>query len=127
MAYSDKKVFRWKRVKASLQFAFNGLRLAMKEPNFRLHLIVAAAVITAGFSFSLSRIEWLFILTMIFGVITLEAVNTAIEKVVDLVTKEYKPLAKEAKDLAAGAVLLFAILSALVGAVIFLPKIWLLQ
>ena len=56
--------------------------------------------------------------------LTLELINSAIEKVVDLVTGEYHPLAKAAKDLAAGAVLVYAILSAIIGFIIFLPKIW---
>lgn len=126
MDYNDKKTSPWKRFKSSFRFAFNGLRIAIKEPNFRFHLTAAAVVVIAGFFFSLSRIEWLFILLMIFGVMVLEVINTAIEKTVDLVTKDYQQLAKEAKDLAAGAVLLFSVLSILVGAIIFLPKIFFL-
>ncbi|KAB7708734.1 diacylglycerol kinase family protein [Bacillus aerolatus] len=121
---SDKYIFRWKRFVASFRFALNGLRLAAKEPNFRFHLASAAAVAMAGFWLSLTRTEWLFILIMIFGVMALEVVNTAIEKTVDLVTEDLHPLAKEAKDLAAGAVLLFSCLALLTGAIIFLPKVW---
>lgn len=57
-------------------------------------------------------------------VISLELINTAIERVVDLVTSEYHPLAKEAKDIAAGAVFVAAILSIVIGGIIFIPKIW---
>lgn len=120
--YSGRKNFQWKRFLSSFRFALNGLRIALKEPNFRFHLTAAAAVVAAGFFFALSPIEWLFILVMIFGVLTLEVINTAIEKTVDLVTKDYQLLAKQAKDLAAGAVLLFSILAVLVGMIIFLPK-----
>ncbi|MFK2824404.1 diacylglycerol kinase family protein [Bacillus sp. B190/17] len=124
MDWDDKKAFRWKRFKHSFRFALNGLKIAAKEPNFRFHMAAASVVTAAGFILSLSRIEWLFILIMIFGVMVFEVINTAVEKTVDLVTKEYHPLAKEAKDLAAGAVLLFSFLSILIGAIIFLPKIW---
>ncbi|MEK4028771.1 MULTISPECIES: diacylglycerol kinase family protein [Bacillaceae] len=120
--YSGRKNFQWKRFLSSFRFALNGLRIALKEPNFRFHLTAAAAVVAAGFFFALSPIEWLFILVMIFGVLTLEVINTAIEKTVDLVTKDYQLLAKQAKDLAAGAVLLFSLLAVLVGMIIFLPK-----
>ncbi len=72
----------------------------------------------------LSAIEWMFISFAICGVLALELVNTAIERVVDLVTKDIHPLAKQAKDVAAGAVLLYAILSVIIGCIIFLPKIF---
>ena len=73
--------------------------------------------------FSLNWLEWLFILVAIVGTITLELVNSAIERVVDLVTTEYHPLAQQAKDIAAGAVFLYAIFSIIVGIIIFLPKV----
>jgi len=66
----------------------------------------------------------MFISCAICGVLALELVNTAVERVVDLVTKEFQPLAKQAKDVAAGAVLLYAILSVVIGCIIFLPKMF---
>lgn len=57
------------------------------------------------------------------GMLSLELLNTAIERVVDLATEEYHPLAKQAKDIAAGAVLVYAIVSVIIGGVILLPKI----
>jgi len=66
----------------------------------------------------------MFISFAICGVLALELVNTAVERVVDLVTKEFHPLAKQAKDIAAGAVLLYAILSVVIGCIIFLPKMF---
>jgi undecaprenol kinase len=74
-----------------------------------------------SYYFSITKTEWLFILVAIGGMFALELVNTAIERLVDLVTAEYHPLAKQAKDLAAGAVLVYAILSVGIGMVIFLP------
>ncbi|GLY09998.1 diacylglycerol kinase family protein [Pseudobacillus badius] len=124
MDWNGKKAIGLQRFFFSFRYALNGLRIVWQEPNFRFHLAAAAAVVAAGVFFSLSRTEWLFILIMIFGVMTLEAVNTAIEKAVDLVTEDRHPLAKAAKDVAAGAVLLFSLLASLVGTIIFLPKVF---
>ena len=76
-----------------------------------------------GVYFDITKLEWLFVLTAIGGMLALELMNTAIEKAVDLVTNETHPLAKAAKDTAAGAVLVYAIFSAVVGLIIFLPRI----
>lgn len=72
----------------------------------------------------MSAIEWLFILLAIFLVLTLEAVNTAIECVVDLVTMDYHELAKQAKDIAAFSVMLVSIFALITGLVVFLPYIF---
>lgn len=88
----------------------------------RIHISLGLLVIMAGVFFSISRMEWLFILLCIAGMFTLEMLNTAIEKTVDLVTDEFHPLAKVAKDLAAGAVLVYTVYSIIVGIIIFLPK-----
>lgn len=89
----------------------------------RIHLSLGLLVILAGVFFSISRMEWLFVLLCIAGMFTLELLNTAIEKTVDLVTDEYHPLAKVAKDLAAGAVLVYTVYSIIVGMIVFLPKV----
>ena len=74
--------------------------------------------------FRISALEWC-VCFILFGLIlSLELVNTAVEAVVDLVTEERKPLAKIAKDTAAGAVLVAAIMAAAAGLVIFIPKVW---
>ena len=107
------------------QYAWQGIRYGVKkETNFKFHLSAAIIVCIAAFSFSIDKIEWLFVLTAIAGMLALELLTTAIEKVVELVTEEYHPLAKAAKDAAAGAVLIYALFSVLVGLIIFLPKIW---
>ncbi|WP_432355215.1 diacylglycerol kinase family protein [Sporosarcina sp. A2] len=98
---------------------------ATKERNVKFHVVAAILVIVAGAATGLRQIEWI-ILTAIIGLmIALELLNAAIERVVDLVTQEIHPLAKQAKDLAAGAVLVFSIASAIIGMLIFLPK-WLM-
>ena len=108
----------------SFYFASRGIFEALKtERNIKIHSIVAVLVVLVSLYFSLNWMEWLFILVAIFGTITLELVNSSIERVVDLVTKEFHPLAQQAKDIAAGAVFLYAIFSVIVGLIIFLPKV----
>ncbi|WP_141431507.1 diacylglycerol kinase family protein [Bacillus sp. 03113] len=113
------------RVIRSFFFAITGIKDSfIQERNVKIHVVIALIVIGMGFKYSLSKMEWVFILIIITGMISLEMVNSAIERVVDLVTKDFHPLAKEAKDIAAGAVLIYAILAIIVGLVIFYPKIF---
>lgn len=124
MASNDRK-FRNKTFLDSFKVALVGIIIVAKaEKNFRFHLISAITVVIFGFVFSISMYEWLFVCTAIFGMLTLELFNSAIERLVDLVTEQYHPLAKATKDIASGAVFLFAIYSLIVGMVVFLPKIW---
>ena len=122
--YKDRLSLKSPGLLRSFQNAMRGIRAAvLSERNMKIHLTVAVFVIVISFLFKLSVGEWLLVLFAIGGVIALELINTAIERAVDLVTDEYHPLAKEAKDMAAGAVLVFAILSVIVGLVIFFPKL----
>ena len=89
----------------------------------KIHCTVAALVVAAGILLRRSPQEWMICLILFGLVMSLELVNTALESVVDLVTKERKPLAKRAKDTAAGAVLIAAIMAAIIGLMIFLPKL----
>jgi len=97
--------------------------LLKSQPNAVIHLIAAVVVVAAGFFFSLSATEWGFAIVAIAFVFAAEALNTALEYLTDLVSPEYHPLAGRAKDAAAGAVLIAAIGSAIIGSIIFLPKI----
>lgn len=108
----------------SFKYPFSGLRYAYKnEQNLMVDVGMAIIVIIAGIVFKISVAEWA-ILTITVGlVISLELVNTAIEAVVDLVTENYHPLAKVAKDTSAAAVLVLAIVAIIEGLIIFLPKI----
>ena len=119
---------KWKNrdLITSLEFAFTGILTAIKEErNMRKHAVTALIVILAGFVFGVSRIEWLFLLLSIFLVIAFEILNSAIENVVDLASHyHFDMLAKKAKDMAAGAVLVVSILAALIGLLIFIPRIW---
>lgn len=115
---------KWKRVVHSFSYAFEGMFHGLKnELNIKIHAIVAVSVIWLGFWFHLSGLEWVLILLTIGAVISLELLNTAIERVVDLASPEVHPLAKQAKDLAAGAVLFFAFIAVIIGFIIFLPKL----
>ena len=101
----------------SFGYAFEGIFTCIRnERNIKIHCTVAILVVIA-------LTEWCICLTLFGLVIALELVNTAIESVVDLVTTERKPLAKTAKDTAAGAVLVAAIMAAIVGLIIFVPRI----
>ena len=91
--------------------------------NLIIDLGFLITVVLGGIFFNISYTEWLVCLVFIALVISLEMVNTAIEETVDLITKEYNELAKHAKDVSAGAVLFSAIVSFIVGCVIFIPKI----
>ena len=108
----------------SFSYAVAGiLTAAQNERNMRFHLISSLIVLGFSFYFSISKLEWIFILFTIGGMFALELMNTAIERVVDLATAEYHPLAKQAKDIAAGAVFIYAVLAVIVGIIIYLPYV----
>ncbi len=111
----------------SFGYAFEGLfTVIKKERNMKIHCMAAILVVLFGIFLGISKTEWI-ICFLLFGMImALECVNTAIEAVVDLVTEEIHPKAKLAKDAAAGAVLIAAIFAAIVGLMIFIPKLLLL-
>ena len=90
-------------------------------PNFIIQLLIAILVISAGIYFQITTYEWTIILICIGGVLSAEIFNTAIEKMVDHLSPEKNKYAGEIKDLAAGAVLLFSIITAIIGIIIFYP------
>ncbi len=106
----------------SFGYALEGIITASKEQNLKSHIISAIIVIMAGYWTGLSRMEWYIVLLLIALMFALEMINTAIERAVDLASPEIHPLAKQAKDIAAGAVLVFVLFSAIIGLLIFLPK-----
>ena len=106
----------------SFSYAIQGIVTAMHEQNFRFHLLSAVIVIIAGLFTGLSIMEWMIVVLVITLVIGAEMFNTAIERVVDLASPDYHPLAKQAKDIAAASVLVFAVCSVIIGLLIFLPK-----
>lgn len=111
----------------SLKFAGNGIRLLIAhEHNAWIHCFAAVCVTIAGWLIGLSSIEWIAIVFAIAMVLAAEAVNSSIEALADLVSPGYNEAIKRTKDLAAGAVLILAIGAAIVGLIIFVPKILLL-
>ena len=105
-------------------YAFQGIFNTIRtERNIKIHCAAAILVTIFGIWLQISKTEWM-ICFILFGLIlALELVNTAVEATVDLFTEERKPLAKKAKDAAAGAVLIVAIFAAVIGILIFIPKL----
>ncbi len=108
----------------SFGYALRGIRQAIRaERNMKIHLVITAAVLAAGCFFSLARTEWLALVLTISLVLMAEMMNTALERLVDLVSPEKHPLAGQAKDIAAGAVLVAAGGAVIIGCVVFLPHL----
>jgi len=108
----------------SFKYAYEGIKYAFKyEQNITVHFIAMVLAITFGFAFHISVFEWLVMFLIIGLVIATELINTSIEATIDLITDQTHPLAKIAKDTAAGAVLVFGITALVVAALIFIPKI----
>lgn len=95
-----------------------------KETNFRIHVAVMALAVTLGVVLQISAIEWLFVAGCSMLVLSMELMNTAIENVCDLISKDYHPLIKIIKDVAAAAVLVSAVGSVITGSIIFFPKLF---
>ena len=109
----------------SFGYASRGIRLVFSsEANMKIHILIAVVVVICGFFFNISISEWIYCLLCIGLVFSAEMINTAIENVVDLASPEHHELAGKAKDIAAGAVLICAIISVLIGLLIFVPKAW---
>ncbi len=103
----------------SVPFAYEGIKTLLKlENNAKIHLLAFFVVTITGFLIHFSEAEWLAVIIVMGGVLALEAVNTAIETLVDLVSPEFHPLAKKVKDVAAGAVLIFVMAALAVAGVI---------
>ena len=107
----------------SFSHAFDGIMAGVEERNMKIHFGFVLLVLIFGLLLQISATEWCICFTLFGLVLSLELVNTAVEAVVDLVTEEYKPLAKTAKDAAAGAVLIAAIMAAVTGLIIFIPRL----
>lgn len=108
----------------SFTYASKGILHAVKsEPSLRIHLIAACVVIAFGLIVKITIVEWLFIIFAIGFVLSAELFNSSVESFVDLVQPEQHKFAGQAKDMAAGAVLISVICAILIGCIIFLPKL----
>lgn len=113
------------RLLASFGYAIQGVAYGWRsQPNLRIHSGITAFVIVLGIWLGLSWVEWAIVTLTIALVVHAELFNTAIEAMVDKTSPEIHPLAKIAKDCAAGAVLISALLAVVVGMLVFLPKIF---
>lgn len=112
---------------SSFKHAFEGVFAALKtERNMKIHTVIMCIVIILGIYLDISKTEWITCIVLFVMVMAGELFNTAIEAAVDLAMPHQHSLAKKAKDVSAGAVLLLAIGAAVVGLMIFVPKIWIL-
>ena len=117
MKYDFKKQLR------SFGYAWKGIRCCIgKEQNLSFHLIATVVTVIAGFLLEITRIDWMIVILCIGVVIAAaELFNTAIEKLVDLVSPQQHPVAGQVKDIAAGAVLVCAATAAIIGLIVFIP------
>src|SRR5438874_9882281 len=115
----------WTKFVAGFGYAFSGLWYALRtQRNARVHAVVALLAILLGILLHISSIEFALIFVAITGVFIAEMFNTVLEICVDLASPEYHPLAKIAKDVAAGAVLVNAMLAIIIGLFVFGPHLW---
>jgi diacylglycerol kinase len=115
----------WAKFIAGFGFAFSGLWYALRtQHNARVHIAIAILAILLGIVLHISAIEFALVFVAITGVFIAEMFNTVFELCIDLASPNYHPLAKIAKDVAAGAVLLSAILSVVIGLLVFGPHLW---
>jgi diacylglycerol kinase (ATP) len=119
----DSKGFVFRKKLAGFKHAFRGIRLLIRhEHNVRLHGLIGIYTILAGFLLNISAAEWMAIVVVCGCVLAAEALNTAVERLADVVSPEYSEAIKTVKDLAAGGVLFMAVAAAIIGLIIFLPK-----
>ena len=120
----EKKKFGFKRIISSIKNSFNGLKAAYKnEQSVYIHLVCTIILLLVSFLLKISTTEWLIIIAIIGLTLVVELLNTAIESTVDLVTKDFHPLAKVAKDTASAAEFVLSVTSAVIALMIFIPKI----
>jgi len=119
-----KKKFSFKQRLRSIRNAFRGILAAVKtQHNLWIHTVAIIAVVIAGFIFKISLVAWGLVVLVIGLVITLEIMNTAIERLVDLISPDYNKEAGLIKDIMAGGVLAAAIIAVIIGLLVFLPGI----
>lgn len=108
---------------ASFGHALRGLQVLLRQPNARIHAVAAALALGLGAGLRISTLEWLAVVLAVVLVVGAEALNTALELAVDLASPEWHALARDAKDTAAAGVLVCSVGAAVVGAVVFGPRL----
>lgn len=115
----------WSKFIAGFGYAFSGLWYALQtQRNVRVHVLIGTLAVLLGIILRISALEFAMIFVAIASVFIAEMFNTVIELCIDLASPDYHPLAKVAKDVAAGAVLLSAMLSVIIGLFVFGPHLW---
>jgi len=118
MGYKDKTFLR------GVKYCLEGISYTFKhERNFRIEIILGILAVIASFILKISLIEWIIVVALINFVLVLELLNTAFESVVDLYTQEYNKTAKAVKDVSAAAVFVMSLFAAIIGMLIFVPKV----
>lgn len=108
----------------SFKYAIDGLvTLFKEETNAKIHLVATVLVIIVGIYLKVSLRDWIALTFCIAFVVSMELINTAVERLADVVSPAWHPLVKKAKDIAAGAVLVAALSAVVVGLLVFLPRI----
>lgn len=116
--------FDLKRAKKSFMYAFRGIKTAWKEEqNFRFHSVVAILVLLSALLLEVEKIEFLILFLLIGLVLILELVNSSFERLIDILKPRIHEYSKEIKNISSAVVLVSAILSAIVGIIIFYPYI----
>ena len=118
------KKFGFKRFLRSFKYSFQGLKYAyLNEQSMFIHALCTILAVFLGIILKISHYEWIIVASLLCLIAVIELLNTSIEAVVDMVTTEFNPLAKIAKDTASAAVFVASIVSGIVGLIIFIPKI----
>lgn len=113
-----------KRFIRSVKFGIAGhFHVARTEPNMKIHWFAAASVVAAGFLLRVNPMEWALVVGCIGIMLALECVNTAIERLADRVSPTKDPLIGQAKDSAAAAALIMSVACAIIGGIVFVPKL----
>ena len=124
VTYANKRVNNKHTLSQAFYCAFRGLQnFFLQERNGKIQLLIACSTVASAFAFHISSFEWIAMLLCIAAVLALEMLNAAIEKLCDLVHKDFHPTIKIVKDVSAAAVLWTSITSAVIGCIIFIPKI----
>jgi len=106
----------------SFSYAFKGFKhLVINEPNFKIHLVAAGLVFSAGFYFQIQVIEWALLGICIVAVLSAEAFNTALELLCDEISPEQNPTIGKIKDMSAFAVLIVSLVALAIGCLLFIP------
>lgn len=107
---------------SSIKYAIAGIRhFFLTEPNSRIHFLASVFVVAAGFWFRIDRFSWIAVIICIGLVYTTEIINTAVEKIMDMISPEKNEQVRVIKDVAAGAVLIAAFISLITGILVFYP------